>query len=75
MPNSSVVPMYCPPFNAADHSNRKSPGIMVAALAFFAERRASELTAPDHQGVLQRPASFEIGQQAGDWLIRSATPL
>ena len=55
---------------ASRHPHRKSPGIVIASLALFVERRAAEFAAPDHQRFLEKAAGFEIGRA----IRRSACP-
>ena len=50
---------------------------MVAAgfLALLGNRQPAELTAPDHQGLVQKPALAQIGEQAGQGLVGLAGEL
>ena len=46
----------------AGHPHREAPRIVIAPVACFVEGRASKLTAPNHQGVLQHAASLQVSQ-------------
>src|SRR5215472_6287722 len=61
--------------SATRHPDREAPGIVVAAQASFVERRASELTAPDDERIVEHSTRFQIRQQAGDGLVGRFTPL
>src|SRR5882762_1570685 len=44
---------------SARHPHRETPRIMVAAFAFFVERRPAKLARPDHEGVVEQAARFQ----------------
>src|SRR6266852_4753518 len=69
---SDVLPAFD---TATRHPCGEAPRIVVATQASFVERRATELTAPHDERVLEHAACFEIGQQAGDRLVRYLAPL
>src|SRR5205823_4540958 len=59
----------------ARHPHRESGRVVIAPVAFFALRRATELATPDDQRVLEHAARLEILQQPGDRLVGRATEL
>ena len=59
------------PDAATGKPGRKAGSVMIAATR-PADGRASELTRPHHQRFVQHAATFEIGDQSGDRLIRLA---
>ena len=56
---------------AAGHPHGVSVGVVVAAVV-LGEGRASELSSPHHQRILQQPAGLEVGQQSRDGLVHLA---
>ena len=62
---------------AAGQPDGERAGIVIAAglLAGLGDRQPAELAAPDHQGLVEQPALFEVLQQAGDRLIGLAGEL
>src|SRR5579862_5511573 len=59
---------------ASRHPHGEAPRIVVTAVAQFIEWRTSELSAPDHQRILQHAAGLEVGQESGDRLVRRPAP-
>ena len=55
--------------SAAREPHRKAMRIMIAAVAAFAHRHASEFAAPDDQGGVEQAAGFEVFQQGGHRLV------
>ena len=55
---------------AASHPHGEAERVMLAPVAAFAGRCASEFTAPDDERVIQHSARFEVLQKAGDGLVR-----
>ena len=71
-PSSSVAPMVWPPLHAAaGHPHGEAVGVVVAAVALLAHRRAAELAAPDDQRLVEQAAALQVVQQAGDRLVAS----
>ena len=60
---------------AAGHPHREAGRVVVAAVAFFAHRRAAEFAAPDHQRFVEQTAPLQIAQQPGDRLVHRAAEL
>ena len=56
--------------STASHPHRKSKRMMIPAVFSLGCRSPSKFSAPDHKRVLQKAASFQIGQQPGNWSIR-----
>src|SRR5436190_5479313 len=56
---------------AARHPDGETPRVMVAAPAFFIERRSSEFAAPNHQRVFKHSSRLQIGQQTSNRFVRS----
>ena len=60
---------------AAGHEHGEVVGVVIAsgvrfaAVAVFAEGRAAELAAPDHEGFIEKAALFEIMNKRGDGLV------
>ena len=57
---------------SAGHPHGESRGIVVASIALFAHGGASELAAPDDEGLFEEAACFEIGEESGDGFIDGA---
>ena len=69
-PISSVAPWVTPPRIPPPASHIVKPyGIVVAAVAAFAHRRAAELAAPDDERAVEHAALLQVFQQAGDRAI------
>lgn len=57
---------------AASHPHGESRGVVVTSVALFAHGRASELAAPNHEGLFEETSCLEVGQQACDGFIDRA---
>ena len=69
-PTASVAPWTVPPLMpAAGDPDGEAVRVVVAALAPLGHRHPAELAAPDDQGVVEEPATLQVGQQAGDRLV------
>ena len=54
---------------AAGHPHREAGRVVIAAVAFFAHRRAAEFAAPDDQRLVEQAALLEVLEQPGDRLV------
>ena len=54
---------------ATRHPSGEAPGVVIAALPIFVEGRASELSTPDDEDIVEQSASLEIRQQTSDGLV------
>jgi hypothetical protein len=69
-PKSSVLSVGHAAFHAAaGHPHRETVGIVVAPVPVFGNGGAAEFSAPDHEGVLEEAALFEIFEQGVDGTI------
>ena len=58
------------PFDSTTcHPHREGMRIMVSSQGPLRIRRASKLTAPNHQRIVKQPAGLQVGQQRPDRLI------
>src|SRR5439155_3366792 len=48
-------------------------GMMFPAIGIFSGRSAAELSAPNHQRILEQPPRLEVFQEAGDRQVRGRT--
>ena len=51
------------------HPHREAIRVVITAIPALCHRRATKLTTPDHQSVLQHPAGLEVFEQAGNRLV------
>src|ERR1700730_16135905 len=69
---TDVLPAF---YTTAGHPHGEAPGIVIAAVALFIEWRAAELSAPDHQSLIEHAAGLEVRQQPRNRLVRRAATL
>src|SRR4051794_12071078 len=55
--------------SAACHPHREAPRVVVASVALLIERSAPELSAPNHQRIVEHSTGRQIGEQSGNWLV------
>ena len=48
----------------ASHPDRESGSVVISPVPLFAHRRASELTTPDHQGLVEQAPLLEVLEKA-----------
>src|SRR5436190_23775733 len=58
---------------ATRHPEREPEGIMIAAVAFFRGREASEFSTPDDERGVQQAALFKVLDESGNGLIGART--
>src|SRR2546427_12572056 len=55
---------------ATRHPEGEAPRVIVAAFAFFIERRPAEFAAPDHQWCVNHSSRLQTGQEPTNRLVR-----
>lgn len=55
---------------AASHPNGVTLVVVIAAVCVGRIRRATEFSAPDHEGVLEEITLFQVGEEPGDGFVR-----
>ena len=51
------------------HPHREPGWIVVSTISLFAHGRAAELAAPNHEGLVEHAALFQVGNQANYGMI------
>ena len=57
------------PKSTASHPHRESEGVVVSTISPLRERRPAELTAEQHDRLIQQSACLEVGEERRDRLV------